>query len=380
MISYQLIKTNNFTAKTEIKPIGPLELNKFFIINNLNTTNTTNTTGATGANTTNTTNTTGATGANTTNTTNTTGATGANTNKITSLRLLNLYLDMLKDRSVFEDAIRKLNLLEASQYNNEQEYSEAIIKLASYIKILSPSAKSEAKKGNLETSYHSISFTYHDAEKWKSVLTLVDEFANKLVKKTLLNEYNNFLLFLKNERKHQLEDISTKIDNLLIDYERESSDRVAYLEEQSEIAKTLEISRNTTEVQKFANESGLLSNVIIYGPFYLRGYEAIDKEIELIKLRENKNAFVKGLLELEKEKRAIEQNQTIERVKLVIESNLLADNNEFSAASINAITTKFEYKVYKTIYVLTIVIGLMAGIFYVLISNAFQSLRVSKKN
>ena len=56
------------------------------------------------------------------------------------------------------------------------------------------------------------------------------------------------------------------------------------------------------------------------------------------------------------------------------------DNNEFSAASINAISTKFEYKDNKSIYVLAIVIGLMAGIFYVLVSNAFQSFRVSKKN
>ena len=49
---------------------------------------------------------------------------------ITNLTLFNLYLDVLRDRSVFEDAIRKFNLLEASQYRNDQEYSEAIIRLA----------------------------------------------------------------------------------------------------------------------------------------------------------------------------------------------------------------------------------------------------------
>ena len=53
---------------------------------------------------------------------------------ITSLRLLNIYINVLNDRSVFEDAIRKFNLLEASQYNNEQEYNEAIIRLASSVK------------------------------------------------------------------------------------------------------------------------------------------------------------------------------------------------------------------------------------------------------
>ena len=34
MTSYQLTKTKNFTAVTEIKPIGVLELNKFIELNN----------------------------------------------------------------------------------------------------------------------------------------------------------------------------------------------------------------------------------------------------------------------------------------------------------------------------------------------------------
>ena len=203
---------------------------------------------------------------------------------------------------------------------------------------------------------------------------------NKLVKKIIVEEYNNNLLSLMNERSRQLEDISIKINNYLTDYERETSDRVAYLEEQSAIATKLGIAKSTVEVQTFGNQNALLSNIQTDSPFYLRGYEAINKEIELILLREDKKAFIKGLFELEKKKRAIEQDQTIERVKLAIQSDLLVDNKEFSAGSINPITTKFLYKANKIkMFGLAIVIGLMAGIFYVLISNAFQSFRDLKK-
>jgi len=366
VISYQSIKTKNFTAVTEIKPIGDLELNKFFEYNNLIATITKTNTG-----------------------TNTgTGAIGTSVrvniegkiNKFTSLRLLSIYINLLNDKSVFEDAIRKFNLLETSQYNNEQEYSEAIIRLASSIKILSPAVSADEKKRNLEASYHTINFTHHDAEKWKSVLTHVDEIANKLVKKTIIEEFNNNITFLKNNRKYELEDISTRINNQLIDYERETSDQIAYLEEQSEIAKKLGIAKNTIEVQTFGNQNALLSNVQTDSPFYLRGYEAIDKEIELIQLRKNKKAFIKGYFELEKTKRAIEQDQTIERLELAFQSNLLTDKNDFFVASINAIATKFEYNDNKKMLILAIVAGLMVGIFYVLISNALQSPRVSKKN
>ena len=236
------------------------------------------------------------------------------------------------------------------------------------------------KKGNLEKFYHTINFTYHDAKKWISALTYVGEFANKQVKKNLIDEYNKSLLFLRDQKKYKLEDIAIAIDNLLIDYDREISNRVEYLKEQAAIAMKLGIAKNTIEVQTFGNQNALLSNVKTDSPFYLRGYEAINKEIELMSLRKNKKAFIDGLFDLEKKKRAIEQDQTIERVKLAIQSNLLEDNNEFSAGSINVILTKFEYKDYKNIYVLAILIGLVAGIFYVLISNAFQSFRVSKKN
>ena len=178
VINYQSTNTKNFTAITEIKPIGDIELNKFFEFNNLITDTNTFTLSNTG-----------------TSTRESISVTGE-VNKITSLRILNFYINVLNDRSVFEDAIRKFNLLDASQYDNEKKYSEAIIRLASSVKILSPAVSANAKKGSSEISYHTINFTYHDAEKWKSVLTYVDEFANKLVKKTLIEEYNNTLIFL----------------------------------------------------------------------------------------------------------------------------------------------------------------------------------------
>jgi len=341
MTSYQSTKTKNFTAITEIKPIGTLELNKYIEFNNL-ITNT---------------------------------KSEGRVESVTSLRLLNVYINVLNNKSVFEDAIRKFNLLEASQYNNEQEYSEAIIRLSSSIKILSPSASAKS----LETSYHTINFIHHDAEKWKSILRYVDESTNKLVKKNLVDEVNNSLVFLANQKKYQLEDISIKINNHYIDYEREVNDKLAYLEEQAAIAKKLGIAKNTIEVQTFGNQNALLSNVQTDSPFYLRGYEAIDKEIELIRLRKDKKAFIKGLFELQKRKRAIEQDKTIERIKLVFQSNLLISNNQFDAALINTITTKFKYKDSKRMPMIAIIIGLIVGILYVLISNAFQSHRVSRK-
>ena len=70
-ISYQSTKTKNFTAITEIKPASSLTLNKYINLNN--TINLTDT--------------------------------NLNFQKIEELNLLNLYIDILKDKSIFKDAL-----------------------------------------------------------------------------------------------------------------------------------------------------------------------------------------------------------------------------------------------------------------------------------
>ena len=104
---------------------------------------------------------------------------------------------------------------------------------------------------------------------------------------------------------------------------------------------------------------------------------SLEQDKTLLRVEKNK-VFLDTLIELEKKLRAIEQDKTKERIELALQSTLLVDNNEFSAGSINAISTKFEYKK-NNLIVIAIVIGLIVGIFYVLISNAFQTQRVSRK-
>jgi len=402
VISYQLTQTKNFTAITNIKPVNSSILEKYSILNNIINLTDTN----------------------------------FNFQKITEKNLLNLYVDVLNDKSVFEDAMRKLNLLDASQYSDKQKYNEEITKLASSVKILSPIIDKK-EEGNSEIFYHSVNFIHDDVKKWKDILIYVDVIANELVKKKISKDFYSTLLFLKQNKKYQseklkilminnqidfdkemkkfemnlefqLEDAQTKIDNALVDYDRQTADRLAFLHEQASIARKLEIAKNTIEVQTFSTKNSMVANIKTDTPFYLRGYEAIEKEIELIQSRDDKQAFVDGLFKLEQQKRSLEQNKTllrvernkifldtfielekslraikqdktIERVESAYQSTPLINNTNFFAASLNIFSTEFKYKDNKHMLKTAIVIGLIIGIFYVLISNAFQSHRVYRK-
>ena len=293
---------------------------------------------------------------------------------ISKEELLNNYIEVLSDNKLFEKGMIKFNFLDANQYSDEQAYIDAISKIASSIKI-----KIQQKDKNNAILFAYIEFVYHDVEKWKNVLTYVDEKANKLVKQDLENKYKLLLSSMEKNQRYQLENLSLKIKNVINDYERNAFNRIAYLKEQSAIARQLGIEKNTIEVQTFGNQNTMFSSVKLDSPFYLRGFRAIDKEIALIELRTDKKAFTPKLFGLEQKKRMVEQDKTVKRVKALYLSSPIV-NDFFHAASANISATKFEY-INNRIKLLAVamVIGLIIGLLYVFISNQIQIQKTSGK-
>ena len=108
-------------------------------------------------------------------------------------------------------------------------------------------------------------------------------------------------------------------------------------------------------------------------PFYLRGYEAIEKEIELIETREDIKAFIPGLLKLEQKKRSFEQDKIFERADSLFATTPIMNTDEFSATSVTIGATEFESQ-HKRIMmlVMAVVVGGIVGAIYVLISDAIS--------
>lgn len=294
--------------------------------------------------------------------------------KLSKSNLFKVYLELLKDKKLFEDGIRKYNLLDINEYINEQQYDLAIINLASSIKILLNKADD---KNSFENIGAQIQIKYNNVDKWKRVLTYVDEQANNLIRQNLIKHFDTLLLAAQSQKDHKLEDVATEINNLIIDYEGVIATKLVFLEEHLQIAKKLGLEKNTIEMQPDFTNFSALAIVKPDSPYYLRGYGAIEKEIELIKNRENIKPFIPELLTLERTKRAIQQDKSLIRIKSHLLSTPLHSDQTFYAASINTLATKFVFKKeqHKKKLVLAGVIGLILGIFYVIIENAFKSIK-----
>ena len=283
-----------------------------------------------------------------------------------------LFIEQLDARLLFEDAFRKYAVLDRNDYETEADFNSSIVQLAAEINLVPPLNVDGTAKGESRRHW-TIEFEFNDEEKWLNVLANVKAKANQNVRDFIRADFSTTLAAAQKKKIFEIEDISTTIDNALNDYERKTDDRLAFLREQSAIARKLGVKNNTIEMQSFGGKNGVVTNLKADTLFYLRGYEAIEKEIALIEVRENKKAFVSGLLELEQKKRQEEQDKTLERAEALFADTPVMMGDDFSAISMTVAATEFESKSKRVLMLsMAVVLGGLAGTAYVLIANAMR--------
>jgi len=230
------------------------------------------------------------------------------------------FLLSIKNTKKIQENILKLNI-------EDQEKD-----MFRYAKLL------EIVKTKKEEEKYTINFTWHDPNEAKKILQDALNLTSKNLKRSIDLELSQRLEYKK---KLLFNDELIRLD---------------YLNEQSAIAKELNIIDNQIDNVNLSQSSVSLNINTADIAYYLRGYKAIDKEIELIQNREHQNL------------KFIEQ-----------EINDLK-NTEIKFAEYNIdLMNSNGLKNTKLILSISILLGLIVGIFYVLITNALQSQTVSKK-
>ena len=244
-------------------------------------------------------------------------------NQLNQLNQLNL--SSQSDQSNQLNLFRFINEL---KFNIEDQEME-LFKNAKLLEIV--------KLNENEESYI-INFKWYDPDEAKKVLQDILNLTSKNLKRSIDLELLQLLEFEK---------------RLLLS---KNLNRLDYLKEQSAIARELNIINNQIDSVNLSQAAVSLNISTADIAYYLRGYKAIDKEIELIQNRESQN-----LKFIEQEINDFKDTE-IEFVKY----------NIYSMKSNSLKNT-------KPILSISILLGLIVGIFYVLISNALQSQTLSKK-
>jgi len=157
--------------------------------------------------------------------------------------------------------------------------------------------------------------------------------------------------------------------------------RIQYLREQSAIAKELGIETNRLDANALSQGSQNTISLSVNSngvPFYLRGYKAIDKEIALIESRsdEEKLLIADSYIQTKDEIISLETDLSSSQLRKAAEVIANDKPNEWVQFHLSIADVKSQKK--SMLYVaLSIFLGGMVGVMYVLISNAVRKRKES---
>lgn len=291
--------------------------------------------------------------------------------------LLNLFISKIRTEKIIEEGIIKFNLINKDNFIDEKNYYQAVKRNAILIidQITSPFEDEKDKRKNIP--YWQFNFEISDKISWSNFLKHIEIKANEEIRQSFIDQFNTDMNNLNNHLKFQLEDINQNIKNALEDYKTSIANRLAFLNEQAEIARTLNIAKSTLEADliKTYNNTAVVTNIKYADSYYLKGFEMIEKEISLINSRKNVKPFVSDLIELEKKKRNILQNKNIERLKYLFSDTPINNKDNFRAAKIDytATTYRHEMLLLSEILVISFLIGLLMSFMYIFFNNLITS-------
>lgn len=319
---------------------------------------------------------------------------------ITSV-LETLFIEELDRGLLFAEAFREYGTLERGDFKSDAEFDTAISAAVSQILITSK-INVDSKENDPSRRNWTIQFEFNDKDKWKSILTDVTGKANAAVREALKKKFASALAAAKQKQVFDIEDLKTSIKNAIDDHEQLTVDRLAFLIEQASIARKLDIPKNTIEAQNLGgnlhqflsastkptttetvrDDEGKIVEITEINTNgstkdeYLRGYEVIEKEIEILKTRIDKKNFVTNLRGHEQKLRALQQDKGLERAEGLFATTPVMSDDDFSAVTMAVAATDFKPQNKRGLLLASgIVIGGMIGVVYVLAANAMAKRR-----
>lgn len=294
--------------------------------------------------------------------------------EITDELLLKLFIEDLTLRRSLVEAIKKHGYITRASGETDQKFEEGVLTTAYDFELVPPTDKDDKRTKDRKTDW-SINFKTQDTELAQVVLTTALSISNQSVQNLLKTRFEQQVAISSRANRYALEDLRLNLNNTIEDYDKQVRNRLAFLREQAAIARSLNIAKNTIEAQAFQGAASSVVNFKTESPFYLRGYEAIEKEIQLLGTRKGKKEYIDALIDIEKKTRDIEQSRLIDQAKVAFDNSPIAKGS-FQAAFFDIAATEFKSKIKPVmVMALALIAGLLVGVLVVFFRKALANAR-----
>lgn len=286
---------------------------------------------------------------------------------------LNVDAELLKawffeePQSAFVEAMLQLNYVPKLAGESEDAHALRVAQVATGFDFTASANDSNKKQNDWQLNYHT-----NQLELSTDVLRLALTALNKNVQQKLADRYAFNVRQYQTNLADQLDDIDLKIASLEQSYNTSLARKIAIIEEQAQIARSLDIANN----QLVSNMEGDKDLVVLANqqmPTYLNGYIALEKEISLLQRRTNPQAYIAEMASLTAEKYALENSKEIERAEKLYQLTPIT-GNDFTAVRYNMANLEIKPKLGPALLLaLSIVLGGMLGIMIIIIRSALRN-------
>ena len=313
--------------------------------------------------------------------------------------LLNSFLDDFQSLDSLEQSIKSSNFITQQEDETDEEFAFRIRATANTFSI-SPNSK----KTN-DTNFI-LSFTTQKPKLMNEIVNNALIQSNQNVNKYLVKSFQRRKTESARRIKFSLKDLNSSRKLALASYKTDIQSRLAILDEQAKLARSIKLSvgslssmpnknvssvylplplekRDINEAMDITNlgsgakkeddiGSYLLSQDVNETPLYLRGFLVIEEEIKSLQSRQSPERFIPSLTIIDRDIFKLQQDPTIERAEEVF-ANTPIGTDQFSAASYDIALIEYESNTKTSlILALSIVLGGMLGIFVLLIRNVLM--------
>jgi chain length determinant protein (polysaccharide antigen chain regulator) len=313
--------------------------------------------------------------------------------------LLNSFLDDFQSLDSLEQSIKSSNFITQQEDETDEEFAFRIRATANTFSI-SPNSK----KTN-DTNFI-LRFTTQKPKLMNEIVNNALIQSNQNVNKYLVKSFQRRKTESARRIKFSLKDLNSSRKLALASYKTNIQSRLAILDEQAKLARSIKLSvgslssmpnknvssvylplplekRDINEAMDITNlgsgakkeddiGSYLLSQDVNETPLYLRGFLVIEEEIKSLQSRQSPERFIPSLTIIDRDIFKLQQDPTIERAEEVF-ANTPIGTDQFSAASYDIALIEYESNTKTSlILALSIVLGGMLGIFVLLIRNVLM--------
>lgn len=198
---------------------------------------------------------------------------------------LRYFYDEINDRDEIIKYFKDQKIYDKNNFS-PKEYEELLSQVSHNVK-LNPKY-TEMNEMNILESFD-ITYSSNSTPNIKNLIESILILVNKNVEE----QFKNLIMSRKTLTEKLIESKSTDIKNEILlsteDYKDELEIRILFLEEQSQIARSINLENNQLTQNIILDEFKTDDNAF-KPPYYLRGYKAIEKEIEIIRKRIKNNA------------------------------------------------------------------------------------------